>query len=125
MQLTLAQDGAPDILVGDSLGEMYFYLALSDLVVVGGGFTPRGAHNIIEPLAVLKPVVTGPSVWTIEYPFVEAQRAGVAQSLPDGAALIAALTQPVQADPEKILAFLSDHSGASRKTLAAIDRILN
>jgi 3-deoxy-D-manno-octulosonic-acid transferase len=51
---------ATDVLVGDSLGEMFFYLALADRVIVGGGFTPRGAHNIIEPLMLMKPVLTGP-----------------------------------------------------------------
>ena len=66
-----------DILLGDSLGEMYFYLALADIVVVGGGFTPTGAHNVIEPLALKKPVFVGPYTWTIEFPALEAIEAGV------------------------------------------------
>ena len=37
--------------LGDSLGEMHFYLSLADQVVVGGGFAPQGSHNIIEPLS--------------------------------------------------------------------------
>ena len=49
-----------DVLLGDSLGEMYFYLAMSDRVVVGGGFTPKGSHNIIEPLALANPVMSAP-----------------------------------------------------------------
>lgn len=75
----LSGDVAKDteILVGDSLGEMFFYLAPAAAVVVGGGFVPKGAHNVIEPLALGKPVITGPQVWTIEYPAVEAQDAGV------------------------------------------------
>ena len=40
-----------DILLGDSLGEMYFYLSLCDLAIVGGGFCPKGSHNICEPLS--------------------------------------------------------------------------
>ncbi|HLQ18276.1 MAG TPA: glycosyltransferase N-terminal domain-containing protein, partial [Tabrizicola sp.] len=66
-----------DVLLGDSLGEMYFYLALADRVVVGGGFQPKGSHNIIEPLALKKPVLVGPHIQTIEYPAVEAMAAGV------------------------------------------------
>ena len=31
-----------DVLLGDSLGEMYFYLGLGDVAVAGGGFNPRG-----------------------------------------------------------------------------------
>lgn len=113
------------VLLGDSLGEMYFYLALAGRVIVGGGFTPRGAHNIIEPLALGKPVLTGPHVWTIEYPFAEAEAAGIARSLPDLPALLRALSQPPGDDPApRIAAFLHDHGGASRRTLAAIDRVL-
>lgn len=123
LALTLTPAGDEDVLVGDSLGEMFFYLALADRVVVGGGFTPRGAHNIIEPLMMGKPVLTGPYTWTIEYPFAEAEAAGVARSLPDGAALAAALAEPAEDARDRIAAFLSEHAGASRRTLAAIDRM--
>ena len=110
-----------DVLLGDSLGEMYAYLAMADTVIVGGGFTPKGAHNIIEPLALRKPVLTGPQTWTIEFPFVEAQVAGVARSVPDGAALLAALGESSNADPAAIEAFFTAHSGATQRTISALD----
>ncbi len=113
-----------DVLLGDSLGEMYGYLAMADTVIVGGGFTPHGAHNIIEPLALRKPVLTGPEIWTIEFPFAEAAAAGVARSVPDGAALLAALVDNAAADPAAIEAFFTAHSGATARTIAALDQLL-
>lgn len=124
---TLAPIGnAPDIdvLLGDSLGEMYAYLAMADTVIVGGGFTAKGAHNIIEPLALRKPVLTGPETWTIEFPFVEAETAGVARSVPDGATLLAALVESANTDPTAIEAFFNAHSGATARTIAALDQML-
>jgi 3-deoxy-D-manno-octulosonic-acid transferase len=138
---------AAPVLLGDSLGEMYFYLSLADRVVVGGGFTPAGAHNIIEPLAVGKPVVTGPVTWPIEYPFAEAEAAGVARSVPDAAALAVALgalprrpsvLEPMantmdaprsisaKKSPEgfEISDFFAAHSGAAERTLAALPEAL-
>ena len=104
------QGACPDVFVGDSTGEMVAYLAMADRVVVGGGFTQRGAHNIIEALAMGKTVVTGPVTWPIEYPFQEAKAAGLAQSVPDAEGLAAALRAP----------------GAPLDTLAAaeVDRLL-
>ena len=116
-------DGA-DIFLGDSLGEMFFYLSLADRVVVGGGFTERGAHNIIEPLMMMKPVLTGPYVWTIEFPFTEAEAAGIAIKLPDQAALVAALSQPAMEQRDAIEGFLAEHCGASALTLRAIDKAI-
>lgn len=110
-----------EVLLGDSLGEMFAYLAMADRAVVGGGFVPAGAHNIIEPLALALPVVTGPHTWTNEYPQTEAEAAGVARSVPDAAALAAALGSPAPA--EGIAAFLALHTGATARTLAALDRI--
>lgn len=111
----------PDILLGDSLGEMYFYIALADRVVTGGGFTPHGAHNIIEPLALKRPVIVGPEIHTIEYPAVEAIAAGVCLRVETPAALAAALTDWPGPGPEAIQAFFAAHSGATQKTLAALD----
>lgn len=122
----LSPQGAPlqiDVLLGDSLGEMYFYLSMADRAVVGGGFTDKGAHNIIEPLALGKPVLTGPVTWPIEYPFAEAQAAGLARSVPDATALVNALRHPQDPAPEAIAAFIAAHSGAAARTIAALDRL--
>ena len=124
--LQLSNISSADILIGDSLGEMYFYLALADRVVTGGGFTPHGAHNIIEPLAIGKPVVVGPAIHTIEYPAAEAIAAGVCFHAQDAAAFQNALTPqgwpgPSQAD---IAAFLQAHSGATARTVRAIEPLL-
>lgn len=118
-----------DILLGDSLGEMYFYLALADLVVVGGGFLPSGAHNVIEPLALAKPVLTGPQVWSIEYPGVEAVAAGALEVCATPEALghrMAVLLGDGAALAEKAArgqAFFVGCSGATGRTLAALAQL--
>lgn len=119
-----------DILLGDSLGEMYFYLALSDLVIVGGGFVEKGAHNVIEPLALRKPVLVGPHIWTIEYPATEAQEAGVLQVCPTIPALSDALMDLLQ-NRDKLNAmsmrtetFFTEHAGATARTMAVIAPLL-
>ena len=116
---------ASDVLVGDSLGEMFFYLALSDLVIVGGGFTPRGAHNVIEPLMLGKPVITGPYTWTIEYPFVEAELAGLAKSVPATADVLSKhLEAQCDVDEGDMSKFIRQHAGTTARTLTAIDKAI-
>ena len=115
---------AADVLLGDSLGEMYFYLSLADAVVVGGGFTPKGAHNIIEPLALRKPVMTGPEIGTIEYPFLEAEAAGVARRVRDATELAAALSGASHPDPARIEAFFAAHAGGVARFFDALPRLL-
>jgi 3-deoxy-D-manno-octulosonic-acid transferase len=124
--LTVTDTTPADILLGDSMGEMYFYLALADRVIVGGGFTPHGAHNVIEPLAVRKPVIVGPEIWTIEYPAVEAIAAGVCLHVQNAAELDAALAPGAAFAPSaaEIAAFFDAHSGATARTLAAIPAML-
>lgn len=115
-----------DILIGDSLGEMYFYLALADRVVTGGGFTPHGAHNIIEPLALGRPVIVGPAIHTIEYPAEEAIAAGVCLHARTPEDLSRALTPDGWPGPSQaaIAAFLQAHSGATARTMQAIAPLL-
>lgn len=112
-----------DVLLGDSLGEMYFYLGLADRVVVGGGFQPKGSHNIIEPLALKLPVLVGPHIQTIEYPAVEAIAAGVCQQTSADRLVRDVLDWPGPS-PQAISAFMEAHSGATARTLAAIAPLL-
>lgn len=122
----LSEPGSARILVGDSLGEMTFYIASADAVIVGGGFGRRGAHNVIEPLALGKPVITGPRVGTIEFPAVEAEAAGMLtvckapEDLPD--AVRAAIAQR---SPEKAEAFHASHRGASQRIYDAVQPLLS
>lgn len=111
-----------DVLLGDSLGEMYFYLSIGDLAIVGGGYMPKGAHNISEPLALGKPVIVGPCTWTIEYPAVEACAAGVCTVVPPEDLADALAPGAPRPSPQAIAAFLAAHSGAVARTLAALDQ---
>lgn len=115
-----------DVLLGDSLGEMYFYLALSQAVAVGSSFVPLGAHNIIEPLALKKPVFVGPSIWGIEYPGVEALAAGVLRQVANAHELAQALA-PLLADAEVAVGFgraaqtfFEAHAGATARHMAVL-----
>lgn len=115
-----------DVLLGDSLGEMYFYLALSQVVVVGASFVPLGAHNVIEPLALKKPVMVGPSIWGIEYPGVEALAAGVLQQHMDIPSLAQAIVHLLTAPGayERAIAgaqkFHAEHTGSTAKHMAVL-----
>nr|WP_300975739.1 hypothetical protein [Yoonia sp.] len=109
-----------DVLLGDSMGEMYFYLALCDRAIVGGGFVTKGAHNIIEPLALRKPVIVGPHIWTIAYPAQEAMAAGVCHHVQTEAELLEAVQAPMTVSDDQIAGFYADHAGAVDRTLAAL-----
>lgn len=114
----------PDIFLGDSLGEMYAYLAMADDVIVGGGFNPKGAHNISEALVMGKPVITGPHVHTIEFPFVEARDAGIARSVKDASELATVLQSGWTPAEGAIQKFVNDQSNATERSLAALPRLL-
>ncbi|MEL6840681.1 MAG: glycosyltransferase N-terminal domain-containing protein [Pseudomonadota bacterium] len=113
-----------DVLLGDSMGEMYFYLGLCDRAIVGGGFVEKGAHNVIEPLALKKPVIVGPHIWTIEYPATEAIEAGVCTCVETEEELIATVQAPANVTDEQIDVFYNEHAGAVARTLAAIPRAM-
>ncbi len=52
-----------DVFVADSMGEMMLLLAASDVCFMGGSLIEHGGHNILEPAALGKPVVFGPSMY--------------------------------------------------------------
>ena len=110
-----------DVLLGDSLGEMHFYLALADQVVVGGGFASQGSHNIIEPLSQGKPTIVGPNTWTIEFPAIEAIEAGVVRQVPNDKLAHALLDLSEYAPADT---FMSVMGGSVEKTLDAVSEFM-
>ena len=49
------------VVLGDSMGEMLGYFAAADVVFVGGSLLPLGGQNLIEPIALGRPVLVGPA----------------------------------------------------------------
>lgn len=72
----------PAVLLGDTMGEMSFYCALSDVCIMGGSFGQFGCQNLIEPAASGSPVLVGSSTFN----FAKA----VADALAEGGAVHAA-----------------------------------
>lgn len=80
-------DAERPVMLGDSMGEMWRYLAASDLAFVGGSLVGVGGHNVLEPAALGVPVLFGPFMSN----FVEAREVlldcGAAREVADAAGL--------------------------------------
>ncbi len=116
----------PDVLIGNSIGEMDFYYSLADIVFVGATLAPMGGHNIIEPLALQKPVMTGPSIHGILYPAIEAIEAGALKMYNSEKEMASDLIDLFQ-NVEKMIAFQNAtqgfnalHKGAADRTVAVL-----
>lgn len=115
-----------DVLVGDSIGEMDFYYTLGDVVFVGATLAPMGGHNIIEPLALEKPVVTGPSLHGIAYPAYDAIEVGAMIAKDTGDELADLLVTFYSnagaraAFAAKTRGFNRNHKGASLRTVEVL-----
>ncbi len=57
------QVAGADILLGDSMGELMTFYGACDIAFVGGSLVATGGHNMIEPAAWGKPVLTGPHLF--------------------------------------------------------------
>ena len=58
---------------------------------MGDSLNNEGSHNIIEPFALEKPVIVGPSIWGIEYPALEALDIGILKKISGQKELASAL----------------------------------
>jgi len=54
-----ANDSASDVVLLDTIGELRGVYPLAALVFVGGSIAPTGGHNILEPAAAARCIVTG------------------------------------------------------------------
>ena len=111
-----------NLLWGDSLGELNFYMAMSDLVFMGDSLNNEGSHNIIEPFALQKPVIVGPSIWGIEFPALEALDLGILKKVAGQKELASALDSAYydkkrmnfdESHVENIKKFYKSNQGAS------------
>lgn len=88
-----------DVVLGDSMGEMWLYYAASDVAFVGGSLVPVGGHNVLEPALLGKPVVFGPHMFNFRPARGWLLQAGAAREVQDPANL-AEVVRTWLEDPE-------------------------
>lgn len=120
-----------DVWLGDSLGEMALYYAMSDVALLGGSFAPLGGQNLIEAAACGCPVIMGPHTFNFAEVAELAEAAGAARRVSDMAEAVRAaramLSRPAaqQAAAAAGRQFSAQHRGAAANTVQALAHFLD
>jgi 3-deoxy-D-manno-octulosonic-acid transferase len=116
-----------DVLLGDSMGEMFAYYAMADVAIIGGSLLPFGGQNLIEACAAGVPVLLGEHTYNFEDAARQAIALGAARREPDAISALRSALELV-GDPERRelmsqrgSAFAAAHRGATRRTLALLE----
>ncbi len=111
------------VLLGDSMGELFAYFAACDLAFVGGSLLPLGGQNLLEACAVGTPVLIGPHTFNFAEITRQAETAGAALRIA-GAEALAEAVAALLADRARRQAmaaagkqFATAHRGATQRTL--------
>lgn len=123
---SLAVPAEVEVVLGDSMGELFAYYVAADLAFIGGSLLPYGGQNLIEACAVGTPALVGPHT----YNFAEATRlavsAGAAIQVSDVAGLVAESRRlfdnpAAQNDMhEQCVKFVESNRGATEKSLQLV-----
>ena len=122
-------DAATEVLIGDSMGEMFAYYASVDLAFIGGSLLDFGSQNLIEAAACGTPILIGPSTRN----FADAARAaiecGAARGIVDAADLVSQALALLRDEAARAAMgragrdFAARHRGATARTMALIPAV--
>ncbi len=124
---------SPDtqVVLGDSMGEMFAYYTACDMAFIGGSLLPFGGQNLIEACAVGKPVLIGPHTYNFAQASENAVESGAAVRVQNPADLAQSLKN-LLAHPKQITAignaglrFVNAHRGATTHALSLIASALS
>jgi len=118
------------VVLGDSMGEMFAYYGAADVAIIGGSLLPFGGQNLIEACALGVPVILGPHTHNFAQAAQDAVHSGAALRVTDANTALAQ-AQALLQDQEKrkrmsaaALSFAAEHRGAVDKTMALIEEII-
>ncbi len=119
------------VLLGDTMGELLFLYALADSAFVGGSLVPNGGHNLLEPAALAKPVLSGPHLFNFLEIAALLRDAGALEEVDDAQALALAvrrlfeLPHDAQFMAQAGLNVMRANQGALQRLLDGLGRLLN
>jgi 3-deoxy-D-manno-octulosonic-acid transferase len=118
------------VLLGDTMGELLFLYALADSAFVGGSLVPNGGHNLLEPAALAKPVLSGPHLFNFLEIAAQLRSAGALQEVEDAEGLALAiqrlfeLPRDAQRMAEAGLKVMRSNQGALQRLLDGLGRLI-
>ena len=133
LQRRSAGDSQPwtaQVLLGDSMGEMFAYYAMCDVAFIGGSLLPLGGQNLIEACALGKPVLVGPHTFNFELATQDALAAGAAVCVADAIELVTGSRRILVDETERrhmgaaALSFAGLHRGATARTVGLLRDII-
>lgn len=119
------------IYLGDTMGELMLMYAVSDVAFVGGSFAMIGGHNMLEPAALSKPILTGPQLFNfaeISHMLFAAQGMLLVENAECLAQEVMRLFQDQhyrETMGEYALAVVTQNRGALQKQLESIKAVFN
>lgn len=111
------------VLLGDSMGEMFAWYEACDVAFIGGSLLPLGGQNLIEACATGRPVLTGPHTFNFSVITDAAIASGAAARVPDARAMLREAVALLHDDTRRqemgahAAAFARQHRGATARTL--------
>jgi 3-deoxy-D-manno-octulosonic-acid transferase len=118
------------VLLGDSMGEMFAYYSACDVAFVGGSLLPLGGQNLIEACALGKPVLVGPHTFNFAQVSEQAVAAGAAVCVRDNKELVSIVEKLLVGEEQRramggyALAFANNHRGATARTVGLLRHII-
>ena len=118
------------VLLGDTMGELLFLYALADIAFVGGSLVANGGHNLLEPAALGKPVLSGPHLFNFLEIAAQLREAGALNEVENAGQLadkvVALLNEPseMQRMSQAGLSVLKANQGALQRLLEGLQRLL-
>ncbi|VVN10176.1 3-deoxy-D-manno-octulosonic acid transferase [Pseudomonas fluorescens] len=125
-----AVTGSTSVMLGDTMGELLFLYALADSAFVGGSLVANGGHNLLEPAALAKPVLSGPHVFNFLEIAAQLRNAGALQEVDDAQSLALAvqrlfeLPRDAQRMAEAGLQVMRRNQGALQRLLDGLGRLI-
>lgn len=123
------QEVSPEVAVflGDTMGELLLWYAVADVAFVGGSLIPVGGHNMLEPIALEVPTLSGPHVFNFQTIADELVAAGALQLVDAeqmAEAMLQLLHEPALARRQVAAghAVMQRNRGALQRQLALIER---
>jgi len=122
--------GRPDVVLVDTLGELASLYGIATVAFVGGSLEPFGGHSPLEPAVTGTPVLFGPHTGNFEESARRLLDSKGARRVQDATDLTAAasvwLADPAlrEAAGQSAAELVRDHSGATARTFAALERLL-